>query len=142
MALQPVPILGLSGWIFTPGEKMDNLFMHYVESNYSQAVGAYGQVFSFQYLLAMYGDKPTALADEIKKSLSTYFGGYYTSVECSVDTIVDPTKGGALILRIFLVAKDDIGKTYNLAKESSNINGKTIRWANYNNYGDPNMFAA
>ena len=140
MELQPVAVLGIEGWITTPTEKMDNLFMHFVESNYSQTVTCLGQVYSFQYILNQFRDNPNGLVNEIKTKMSLYFSGYFKKVDITVDTIIDPLKQDTLILRIFLEVEDEYGKVFNLAKVSSNINSKTIRWANMNNYGDPDFF--
>lgn len=140
MELQPVAVLGIEGWITTPTEKMDNLFMHFVESNYSQTVTCLGQVYSFQYILNQFRDNPNGLVNEIKTKMSLYFSGYFKEVEITVDTIIDPLKQDTLILRIFLEVEDEYGKVFNLAKVSSNVNSKTIRWANMNNYGDPDIF--
>ena len=64
----------------------------------------------------------------------------FKEVDITVDTIIDPLKQDTLILRIFLEVEDEYGKVFNLAKVSSNVNSKTIRWANMNNYGDPDIF--
>lgn len=140
MGLQPVPILGLDGWVSTPKEKMDNLFMHFVEANHSQSTLARGYAYSFQRILFDGKDNKEYIRDELSRVLLTYYGGYYKSVNCEVVILKDPNKGDALILRIFLTAKDEYGKEYNLAKESSDIKSKTIRWANYNNFGNENIF--
>jgi hypothetical protein len=141
MSLQPVAVLGLDGWVFTPKEKMDNLFMHFVEANYSQSTLSRGQAFSFQRVLFDCNNVPGLLVDQLKKVMTTYFGGYYTEVNCEIAVLPDPAVGDALILRIYLTAKDEYGKVFNLAKESSDVNSKTVRWANLNNYGDENVFA-
>ena len=92
MELQPVAVLGIEGWITTPTEKMDNLFMHFVESNYSQTVTCLGQVYSFQYILNQFRDNPNGLVNEIKTKMSLYFSGYFKEVDITVDTIIDPLK--------------------------------------------------
>ena len=140
MALHPVAVLGLDGWVNTPKEKMDNLFMHFVEANYSKSTVSRGSAYSFQRILYNGQGNPTYLKNELQKILTEYFRGYYTEVNCEINVTDDPTKGDALILRIYLVVKDEYGKEYNLAKESSNVNSKTIRWANLNNYGDASAF--
>lgn len=141
MSLQPVAVLGLDGWVNTPKEKMDNLFMHFVESNKSQSVTAKDSTFSFQYILNNGRASEVKLRDELTYALTTYFGGYYSDVTASVNVVEDPKLGGASILEIFLEVKDEYGKSYNLAKVSSDINSKTIRWININNYGDANKFS-
>lgn len=141
MALQPVPVLGLDGWVNTPKEKMDNLFMHFVEANHSQSTLARGSVYSFQRILFDSNNIPALLNNNLKKALVDYFQGYYTSVECEVNTLEDPKKGDALILRIYLTVKDEFGKIYNLARESSDVNSKTVRWANINNFGNEAQFS-
>ena len=140
MALQPVAILGLDGWVNTPKEKMDNLFMHFVEANHSQSTLARGYAYSFQRVLFDCKDSPVRLTDDLKRVMTSYFEGYYLEVDCEIAVIPDPTKGNALILRIYLTAKDEYGKVYNLARESSDVNSKTVRWANINNFGDENIF--
>ncbi len=140
MSLQPVAVLGLDGWVSTPKEKMDNLFMHFVEANHSQSTLSRGYAYSFQRVLFECNNKPSLLEDQLKKTLTNYFGGYYLDVDCEISVIPDPKKGDALILRIYLTAKDEYGKVHNLARESSDINSKTIRWANLNNFGDENVF--
>jgi hypothetical protein len=139
--LQPIPILGTEGWIYTPAEKMDNLFMHFVESYYSQTVTATNSVYSFQRILHDFRDNPIGLVNQLKTVLATYFGGYYSEVNVEVDTIVNPKNADSLILRIYLTVKDEYGKEFNLAKISSDLSSKTIRWANINNYGNENIFA-
>ncbi len=142
MQLQPVPVLGLDGWVYTPREKMDNLFLHFVEANRSQSVLSRESVYSFQYILATCQQAEEKLVADLKTALTQYFGPpYFASVDVGVNVIEDPTRGGALILQIFLEAKDEHGKSFNIAKVSSDITSKTIRWANLNNYGDENQFA-
>lgn len=140
MALQPVAVLGLEGWVNIPGEKMDNLFMHFVEANYSQSTLARGQAYSFQRILADNQQNPTGITTNLESALSTYFRGYFASVDVQVSVISDPTVYDALILQVYLSASDEYGKQYNLAKQSSNINSKTIKWANLNNYGSTTIF--
>ncbi len=138
--LQPLAILGTEGWVYTPSEKMDNLFMHFVESNFSQTVTSTSAIYSFQRILHDFRENRIGLVDKLKSSLTMYYSGYFSEVNVEVDTIVDPKKGDSLILRIFLIAKDEFGKEFNLAKVSSDVNSKTIKWANLNNYGNENIY--
>lgn len=138
--LQPLAILGTEGWVFTPAEKIDNLFMHFVESNFSQTVTSTNAIYSFQRILHDYRENKIGLVDKMKSSLTSYYLGYFAEVNVEVDTIVDPKQRDSLILRFFLTVKDEFGKEYNLAKISSDVNSKTIKWANLNNYGNENIY--
>lgn len=141
MALQPVAVMGIDGWVFTPKEKLDNLFMHYVSANKSQSNDARNLTYSYQYTLATWNNSKDKLMADLEKELNLYFGGYYSSVSSLVKVKEDPQRGGAYILEIFLEVKDEYGKTFNLAKMLSDFTSKSSKWVNMNNYGDPNQFA-
>ena len=140
MALQPVAVLGLDGWVVTPREKMDNLWVHFVEANHSQTTLSRGAAYSFQYILTTFSDDQIGLSNEIQRVLNLYYGAYFATVSSQVSVKPDPQRPGTMVLHIFLVVTDEYGKEYNLAKVSSDIKSKTIRWANLNNYGDENRF--
>lgn len=140
MALQPVAVLGLDGWVNTPKEKLDNLFVHFVEANHSQTTLSRGHAYSFQYLIATNREAFSTLCEQMQSTLKEYFGGYYTSVDASVTVVNDPQKGDAVILQIYLTVKDEYGAEYNLARISSDIKLKTVKWSNLNNFGDENIY--
>ncbi len=140
MALQPVPVLGLDGWVNTPSEKMDNLFMHFVEANHSQTTLSRGYTYSFQYILELHRHDKDGLASRLQRDMTSYFQSYYSSASCEITVIENPAKT-SYILRIFLKVTDIYGKEHNLARVSSDVNSKTVRWSNLNNYGDENQFA-
>jgi hypothetical protein len=138
--LQPASVLGLDGWVFTPKEKMDALFMDFVSANKSQSVSAKDLTYSYQYILAMWQGSEQKLMDDLQFALKQYFGGYYTKVEASVRLDRSATVGDALDLQIFLEATDGYGKTFNLAKVLQDFTSKSSQWVNLNNYGDPGKF--
>lgn len=140
MDLQPVAVLGLDGWVGTPKEKMDALFMDFVSANKSQSVTAKNLTYSYQYILATWQGSEQKLIDDLQRELTQYFSGYYTSVEVAVKLTPSATKGDALNLEIFLEAKDGYGKTYNLAKTLQDFQSKSSKWVNLNNYGDPDQY--
>lgn len=142
MELQPVPVMGLDGWVFTPKEKMDNLFMNFVSANKSQSVTAPHLTFSYQYILAMWQMSREKLQDDLRKALMQYFGPpYFASVTVDVKVKEDTTKGGAYNLEIYLEAKDEYGKSFNLSKILQDFTSKSSRWVNLNNYGNPDQFS-
>lgn len=141
MELQPVAVLGLDGWIYTPKEKMDALFMDFVSSNKSQSNTSKDSTYSYQYVLATWQGSEQKLIDDLQREMKLYYSSYYTSVEVAVKLTLSATKGDALNLEIFLEAKDEYGKTYNLAKVLQDFKSKSNKWVNLNNYGDPEQYA-
>lgn len=142
MGLLPVAVMGLDGWVFTPKEKLDNLFMHFVSANKSQSVTAKDYTYSYQYILATWQGSPQKLIEDLTTALNQYFGGgYFKSVEAAVDLKPHPTKGDAFNLEIFLEVKDEYGKTFNLSKVLQDFTSKSSQWVNLNNYGDSEQYA-
>jgi hypothetical protein len=138
--LQPVAVLGVEGWINTPKEKLDVLWAHFYEANYSQSTLSRGQVYSYPYLLQLYRDQPSMLQDKLQDNVTLYLSNYFSSVTVQVSVHEDPTKGDALTIEIFVGVKDEYGKEYTLSKVLDDVNSYSRRWINMNNYGDPDTF--
>ena len=68
----------------TPGELLDYLLAHALESDYSQSTLAHGRITSFAYLAAKYGNDPDRMVKETKEALERYLDPYFNMVIVNV----------------------------------------------------------
>lgn len=76
-----LPTLSSRAWSIDPLEKMDSLFAHFMASDHSQTYLYGDTVSSLPYLVQQYGNKPTEFIDNLKTTLSTYYGLYFDAVD-------------------------------------------------------------
>ncbi len=107
-----LPMLSGEGWLKDPASMMNKLFIHCYMTDYSQSNIYNGYVTSLQYILAKHGDRVAELSNDIKQSLTDYYGRYFSqvTVDFSLSKQDDPDKSGKMIFDLHISGK--YGDTY------------------------------
>lgn len=117
MVTTVVGTLSTRGWARTPEEKIRELINHFTESGYSQSVLYKGSIKSLSYLRAAYIEDPTALAEEVQKSLTTLLRNVFFEPDSVVEVEVtsEADRGSEVVYRLVITARVTVaGKKYDV----------------------------
>lgn len=117
MVTTVVGTLSTRGWARTPEEKIRELINHFTESGYSQSVLYKGSIKSLSYLRAAYIEDPTALAEEVQKSLTTLLRNVFFEPDSVVEVEVtsEADRGSEVIYRLVITARVTVaGQKYDV----------------------------
>lgn len=123
-----VPELGFMGWISDPLKKVDMLFSHVLESDFSQSTIYQGKVTSLPYIIARHQHDPLELQGEIQIQLSAYFGRYFeiASVLCKSGELNENNQYPVSLS----ISVQENGKLYELVNTLFLENGKVVKVLN------------
>ena len=117
MVTTVVGTLSTRGWARTPEEKIRELINHFTESGYSQSVLYKGSIKSLSYLRAAYIEDPTALAEEVQKSLTTLLRNVFFEPDSVVEVEVtsEADRGSEVVYRLVITARVPVaGQKYDV----------------------------
>ena len=96
----PYPCID-TGYIYDPGKKLDRLMSDFYEAEWSQSYLFQGAITSFPYILQMYQDDTTKVANKTRDSLVTYLGKYFDNVEIE-SGVMETNSSTSYNLRIYV----------------------------------------
>lgn len=129
MTTKPAPVnptLDGKGWVTAPNDLLDVAFSDFMMSDYSQSSLFYGQIASLPYLIARCGQDLQRLKQEVRSTLETHLGGYFDTVQVTVDTIPNARGTPATELRVGMVVLKD-GISYRLDRAVEDIRSFTLK---------------
>lgn len=129
------PSLSETGWVTGPTQIADYLFSHFLESDYSQSFVYKDNVSSFAWVMATEQGNTSRIESLMQRTLTTYFGRYFSNVVVRVSHEEDPADPARLILTIAVDFTDKDGVQYNLGRLLNTINGKITNVIAINNDG-------
>lgn len=129
-----MPTLTIKGWVKSLEEVVDTALAHMLVSDYSQSNSHFGNITSFSWLVAKWGNRPADMAMETEHAITNYLSKYVDKVEVSVTYNFpdNSTSSKTYDLSIALtVYKGD--QIYNLAEKIEIIDSKFKRVAEVSN---------
>lgn len=83
---QVIPYPKLFAWTTTLEEKLEQVILGYLTTNYDQSNLFQGQLLSYAWTSAHYGHDPYSCALQIEQDLNTLFSRYFKRSECTATT--------------------------------------------------------
>lgn len=110
------PSLSEDGWIYSGKGQADYIMACFLASDYSQSYVHYGQVSSFAWLIATYGDRSDLLRQQTTTTLQTLFGRYFNNVVVECSDVTPADKPNTFNMGIYVSFQDADGNTGKLSE--------------------------
>lgn len=135
MAKMVIPSLSSSGWVGSLIEKIDVAMAHFFTTDYNQSVVFAGNVTSFPYINAMYGNDEVQIVDQTRKQLEAFLLRYFDTATFTVTAKQMPSETDhRLVLTVSGTVTQD-GKEYSVGKSVEVANNRLVQILSLNNFG-------
>lgn len=124
------PSLSIDGWVNSSIKTADYIFSDFLTSQYSQSYLYYGNISSLSYILQKSHGNISSAIENVRSSLSNYFGKYFNSVLVEVNERVNNENPSFGAIEIYVQFTDSLGKSYSLGKLAEIADTKIVKVIN------------